>query len=313
MFCTKCGARNEDGARFCTSCGAPMAGVESSAGAAGPQEAPATSQPQPAPQPGPVPASTTPATPAAPKKKGSGVKGIIVAAVLFVVAFGAGFFITTGSLPNPLGDISLGGTSTEVSGDAPYLTSDFYLGMNAAELEEELGAYGFEFEWTSSNSDESFYAYFTGSPDGMPVDLDDSGISVVAVIHDSNRASEDDVPESLDEASSDAYVAFVTVNALLDVEDDEALDLLCDLGEAEGVASDSSATASDEEGARAIIERLGLDADVEDVYEQSATDDAFYSVSCVYTQKLATWSAAVRTSDTPGASPSLAITISLGE
>lgn len=34
MFCMKCGARNDDGARFCVSCGAPMAGDAPVAGGA---------------------------------------------------------------------------------------------------------------------------------------------------------------------------------------------------------------------------------------------------------------------------------------
>lgn len=59
MFCMKCGAQNEDGAKFCTTCGASLEGITWSA----PQDAPASAPapettPTPDPTPEPVEAPT---------------------------------------------------------------------------------------------------------------------------------------------------------------------------------------------------------------------------------------------------------------
>ncbi|MBO6302717.1 MAG: zinc-ribbon domain-containing protein, partial [Ruminiclostridium sp.] len=47
MFCGKCGSKNEDGAKFCSSCGAPL--MTAAPAAAPVQPEPAPVQPEPAP------------------------------------------------------------------------------------------------------------------------------------------------------------------------------------------------------------------------------------------------------------------------
>ncbi len=82
MFCTKCGAKLPDGARFCAMCGAPATMTETPSAPVAP-----ASTPQPASAPGPQPvAAATPAPVAAPAPAPAPVTAPVAAAAPAPVA-----------------------------------------------------------------------------------------------------------------------------------------------------------------------------------------------------------------------------------
>lgn len=85
MFCMKCGAQNEDGAKFCTTCGASLEGIawstpqDASAPAPAPEAAPAPEPVEvPAPEPvvAPAPEPATKEAPQVPESWGEPVDGM---------------------------------------------------------------------------------------------------------------------------------------------------------------------------------------------------------------------------------------------
>ncbi|WP_204813241.1 zinc ribbon domain-containing protein [Olsenella uli] len=114
MFCMKCGAQNEDGAKFCTVCGAPLGGAQTAAPQPEPPvEAPAPAPEEPAfetpPQNWPDYSEQGPVQEGGAPKKGLGtgaIVAIVVGAVVVVALVVVAALFMTGTL-------SLGGAAAE--------------------------------------------------------------------------------------------------------------------------------------------------------------------------------------------------------
>ena len=129
MFCTKCGAPNPDGAKFCVKCAAPMASVQPRAGQ------------QPAPQPAP-----------APKRRSKAPLVVGVVALVALLAAGGFYLVSSGTLGSLLGS-----PASSAFASVPYMDPSFY-DRPASEVIAALEGESFEVDeiWLS---DEGEFVY----------------------------------------------------------------------------------------------------------------------------------------------------------
>lgn len=93
MFCSKCGTKNADNAKFCSSCGAKIevTGPVQPAEPAPPAQPTPPAQPAPPAQPTPPVQPVPPAEPEKPKKKGNTAAKIVIIILVLLILAAAGF------------------------------------------------------------------------------------------------------------------------------------------------------------------------------------------------------------------------------
>ena len=237
MFCMKCGAQNEDGAKFCTVCGAPLGGAQTAAPQPEPPvEAPAPAPEEPAfetpPQNWPDYSEQGPVQEGGAPKKGLGtgaivaiVVGAIVVVALVVVAalfmtgtlsLGGGAAAEQPAAEEPAGDgedgeiegfgdgVGGAGDSAEVVDVSGTVFDRATYSGTPAEIDDALEAAGLSLDGTSAyhydGSSDSLYLDYKGTVGGpFPVADADDEVSVTLNLD----AEEFDFPWDEDDSAYD--------------------------------------------------------------------------------------------------------------
>lgn len=302
MFCTNCGANNADGAKFCTTCGAPLGGSEA---ATAPQPQQDASQP-----PQSWPDYDDPQHGQNKKKSKKVVIVVAVVAVILaiiiavvgltmagVISFGDGGSQETTTEEVDTSDKSddtskksqdkdedkKKESSKKSSSSADYLDPDFY-DADPDEIQSSFEDLGFELSHTSAikSSDESsdyrgtLYATFTGDVgDDLP-GIKGSEIEITVGIdltgdedftYDEYGMADDPVA-SLDELSDGCTVSYKAISYEADASKDKYASLAHDICNACSFKNPSYCAASDEELIKDATDEFDLSSD-----ETNQSDD----------------------------------------
>lgn len=240
MYCSKCGASNPDGAKFCVKCAAPMAFVR---------------QPSPAP---------------APKKRSKAPFIIGVIAILFALLIGGGVCLASSGI---LGTrLNLPASVTWTS--APYMHLSFY-DRPAGEIVADLKDESFSIEISFSDGGSTANMTLIGSSAGNISSRADSEHAIyITIAFELPDGTELTQIESADDIPATAELSTVGISYNVDLSEEELVAASREVVEGLGLVNPESISTTDEELYNQMVAEYGepsLTGGFEDIPDYPST------------------------------------------